>query len=278
MLEASQHSASSFVTLTYSDENLPLLSSGASTLNPLDLTNWLKRFRKKIEPHRVRYYAVGEYGDTSERPHYHVALFGSGPCERSRTRQDYLGEGRSCCVRCDTVHSTWGFGRVDVARLENSSARYIAGYIEKKLTRFDDPRLNGRHPEFNRMSRHNGGLGSGAMHDVASTFLTFNLEKREADVPSALRLGKSRYMPLGKYLKKKLWALTGYDEKTISEKGLEFAAEVQAVYDHFFNLSKEARGHKTVTQAVKEHLISIGAADAASLVSRSQIFKSRKHL
>ena len=85
---------------------------------------------------------------------------------------------------------------------EESSASYIAGYVMKKMTAKNDVRLDGRHPEFARMSNRPG-LGADAMHEIASTVLSFDLEKTQADVPSSLRHG-SRLMPLGRYLHRKL--------------------------------------------------------------------------
>ena len=46
-----------------------------------DLIRFFKRFRKRLdeefkrEPHRISYYACGEYGPTTYRPHFHVLLF-----------------------------------------------------------------------------------------------------------------------------------------------------------------------------------------------------------
>ena len=72
MHEASLHDENSFLTLTYSDENLP---PGGSLHLP-DFQNFMKRLRKSIAPKRVRFYHCGEYGDILSRPHYHALLFG----------------------------------------------------------------------------------------------------------------------------------------------------------------------------------------------------------
>lgn len=277
MLEATQHKNSAFVTLTYADDNLTFVR-GLATLVPADLRDWLKRLRFQLPPKSLRFYAVGEYGDGNQRPHYHVALFGYPHCLRGSTRKDYLADGNACCSPCNLIHNTWGLGGVDVGTLTSSSARYVAGYIEKKLTRFDDPRLNGRHPEFSRMSNQNGGIGLGAMHDVASSFLQFNLEKREADVPSALRSGKSTYLPLGKYLRKNLRKMVGFDENTPPEILAEYEAEVQALYDAAFNLTKAERGYKTVLQKVRSDLVEKYQSSSASVVQKSAIFKQRRSL
>lgn len=197
----------SFVTLTYAQDQASLL--------PEHLQLWLKRFRKRVAPRRVRFFGVGEYGDISWRPHYHVALFGHGPCVGGVRLN-----GECQCSQCLDVRQTWGFGHVLVARLEMKSAQYIAGYVVKKMTRRDDPRLYGRAPEFSRMSLRPG-IGASAMENVASEILRYDLHK-DRDVPLALRYG-DRLMPLGRYLRRRLRVLVGKDEKT-PPGGLQEAA------------------------------------------------------
>ena len=89
------------VTLTYDNENLPLLdriipetgeifSSGVPSLNEEDVTKFLKRLRqvyargghrvdgKYIEVEKsdnIRLIYAGEYGELNERPHYHLILY-----------------------------------------------------------------------------------------------------------------------------------------------------------------------------------------------------------
>lgn len=204
-LEASQYSDNCFMTLTYDDENLPEDGS----LDPLALTLFLKRLRKWFNNsygRKIRYFGVGEYGDQSNRPHYHLALFGFPNCERGRTLQR---RGGRCCHYCDTVRSLWGKGRVELACLEPASASYVAGYVTKKLTRHDDERLSGRHPEFARMSNRPG-IGAGVMDEVASGIM--ELEVEFEDVPNSLGSGRKQY-PLGRYLTQQLRRRVGRDTK-----------------------------------------------------------------
>jgi hypothetical protein len=217
MLEALQHDSNSFVTLTYSDANLPHTSSSSdhsslATLQRADFTAWLKRYRKALEPKKIRYYAVGEYGDDSWRPHYHAAIFNGALCDRLRTLRN--GKNRPdpdrCCPTCRLVHSTWGKGLVDVGTVEAKSAAYLAGYVEKKLTRSDDVRLLGREREFSAMSLRPG-IAHSAMWQLASDLMIHDLEKSEADVPSALLQGKNKHLPLGRYLVKNLRQMVGKD-------------------------------------------------------------------
>lgn len=188
LLEALLHEHTSFVTLTYSDGHLPLDSS----LRPRDLTLFLKRLRK-VHSSPIRYFACGEYGETTRRPHYHLALFGFGGCQWSRTRA-YRA---TCCDSCSLIQSTWGLGNVFLGTLEPASATYIAGYVTKGGT----PPI-GLVAPFARMSRRPG-LGALMMDEVASVLLDHKLDDILPDVPLTLAHG-TKTLPLGPYLRRLL--------------------------------------------------------------------------
>lgn len=246
-----------FLTLTYSDENLPLTSTGLGTLKFKHLQDWLKRLRKEIEPLRIRYYAVGEYGEQTERPHYHVALFGYPSCRFGVSQ--YSKTKKSCCAACDVILRTWGHGQILSGTLELSSASYVAGYVTKKMTRKDDPRLLGRDPEFGRMSLKPG-IGGDFMHEVASTLMSLDLEKSQGDVPSHLRHG-GREMPLGRYLQRRLRKLVGKDERAPQETFDQVQAELRPLLLDSIKNSRslkqevvQANNQKRLNQSSKQKL------------------------
>lgn len=111
---------SSFMTLTY--KNAP------SEIIPRDFQLFMKRLRKWYEPSgkRLAYSVVGEYGDETGRPHFHLALFGNDFKEGSQKwdSQSWVNP------RVDDI---WGHGMVNIAKLEAGSAMYIAGYVMKKV-------------------------------------------------------------------------------------------------------------------------------------------------
>lgn len=262
LLEASQHSASSVVTLTYSEERLPVLGNAGATLVPKDAQDWLKRLRARIAPMRLRFYLVGEYGDESWRPHYHAVLFGVGSCLRGRTEQR-----RSyCCEPCELVRSSWGHGRIESRGLDHGGAQYVCGYVTKKMTRFDDARLEGRHPEFARMSLRPG-LGADALWDIADQLMKFNLEERMADVPSGMRtMGKER--ALGRYLRRKLRTMVGKNEQIPQSVFDEIQAQLRPVYE-----ASIANKVSFAQQVVAEN-----EGRRASLIARSKIYQGGKVL
>lgn len=266
LLEALMHEHNTFITLTYATATLPTLkSSGLATLVPEDVQLWLKRFRTAVQPTRVRFYAVGEYGDENFRPHYHVAMFGYPNCRYGNSRYLYRGDElrRSCCDICERVRLTWGKGRVFLGSLEAHSAQYIAQYVTKKMTSRDDPRLLGRHPEFSRMSNRPG-IAADALWEVASTLMQFNLETSEADVPSALRHGK-RLLPLGPYMKRRLRKLVGKDEKAPQEVIDQINEELRPLRQAAFDNSS----------SFKEALIEAGSQAVKNMEARQRIFKGK---
>lgn len=195
LLEGLCHERSSFLTLTYSPEALPANNS----VSPEDLRNWLKRIRKAHEPVKLRFFAAAEYGEVTQRPHYHVVLYGVSCAQGPYTRDVTLGreDWRCACDFCSKLRASWPNGFTSTAPLNAERAKYISGYVVKKMTGRDDPRLAGRHPEFARMSTHPG-LGHDFLWDISSQMLKFHLPL----IKALSYNGKS--LPLGRYLRRKL--------------------------------------------------------------------------
>jgi len=101
------------------------------------------------------------------------------------------------------------------------------------MTRDTDPRLEGRRPEFARMSLRPG-LGLGMMHDLASTLMELGYDR--VDVPAVLSHGRTHY-PLGRYLRRKLRGLIGRSENAPEEALRAYAKELQPLREAAFNAS-----------------------------------------
>jgi hypothetical protein len=108
MLELSRHDVAAFSTLTYSDQYLP------PTLQKQHLSGFLKRLRDRVSPRVVRFFGSGEYGDSFDRPHYHVLLFGVHHSER-------------------VIQAAWPAGFVQSKPVVPERVAYVAGYTAKKL-------------------------------------------------------------------------------------------------------------------------------------------------
>lgn len=292
-LEAALRKDNCFVTLTYSDRYLPWLISmeslssqtlvdqkqarsdlfgvgHISTLEPSDLQNWLKRFRKEIDMPGVRFYAVGEYGEKTGRPHYHLAIFGFPTCLRGRTYR-MPGKDRplweKCCDVCRIIGRTWKWGDVDLGTVEEAAGNYVAQYVTKKLTDPADPRLYGRVPEFSRQSNRAGGIGLGMMKAVAEVVRTARIVETQGDVPVTLRIG-SKEKPLGRYLRRKLRKEVGLPENAPAVTLEKMALEMRP-------LQEIAR---TVPRSLSQVVAEANEQKVLQLKQKAKIFKQRNKL
>lgn len=153
--EKELHEENSFITLTYSDDNLPhgLLRP---TLVPHDLKLFWKRLRKEVGHERFRYYACGEYGERRHRPHYHAIVFGLDFEDKTVVdRNPKTGDSYYSSAQLNRV---WGLGSCIIGDVTYESASYVARYLIDKKT--GNKRLfydeQGIEPEFCRMSRRPG--------------------------------------------------------------------------------------------------------------------------
>lgn len=155
MDEALFHKDNVFVTLTYRDNDLPMGNMEA-TLVPRDLELFWKRLRKEYG-NGIRYFACGEYGERTRRPHYHACVFGLDFKDKvlHSTKNDIN------LYRSDSLDDIWGYGHCVIGDVTFESAAYVARYIIAKKS---GPQAKfyeelGIEPEFVRMSRRPG-LGS----------------------------------------------------------------------------------------------------------------------
>lgn len=224
LLEASTHSQSCFVTLTYNDQSLPTTGpdgSGMITLNPKDLQLWLKRLRETIKPLKIRFFACGEYSPAPKnRPHYHVLIFGLPGCQRGQTSVQRMHQDGRCCDNCDKIQKTWSHGFVFVGSVTPQSIEYCVDYTMKKLVGKMADLYEGRHPEFSRQSMRPG-IGYNKTDDVAEGIR--NMEKRGQfldDVPIGLKVGK-KFMPLNPLFRRKIRLALGREPTAPKEAQLK---------------------------------------------------------
>lgn len=124
-----------FITLTYNEENCP------EKCEKEHIEKFLKRFRRRIEPNRVRYFLVCEYGGKFLRPHYHLLLFNFiGDREYLRSVL------KTTWTYCDSFMFDYGD---TVGDIEMASINYVCKYC---LSTLDDDSSN--LPIFISCSRH----------------------------------------------------------------------------------------------------------------------------
>lgn len=144
-----QHSAAAFTTLTYSDDHLPV------TLQKRHLQLFLKRLRRATDG-KLRFFASGEYGERTQRPHYHAIIYGLSDTHYGR------------------IDGAWGMGQTKTTPATPAAIAYTAGYCAKKIgyrneqdyERIDPETGEVYHwqPPFTQMSRRPGIGGHAREH------------------------------------------------------------------------------------------------------------------
>lgn len=207
LLEATCHKNSSFVTLTYNDDFVPYKCN----LIRKDLQLFIKRLRRLLEPRKIRYLAVGEYGFKGTKrpvnPHYHLAIFGLRMDEIQAVKMAWVHVERN--VKKDFKVP---MGRVHLGDITKDSAQYIVGYVLKGINKKNSTNTEwvkqhlrdvlGLRREFMLMSRQNGGIGFGAVEKIAKNLLENEYFKKR--LIKSLKYGNKKELPLGRYLTKKL--------------------------------------------------------------------------
>lgn len=142
------HSANCFVTETYDDLHLP----ERNQLCLPDVQNYLKRLRhyhtkqniefaktlnlspeqqeQYVKDNPLRFYGVGEYGEGTQRPHYHHIFFG---IDFFDDRKKHSKIGGNQYWKSDKLDELWGNGHCLISNVTPQSAAYVAGYVFKKI-------------------------------------------------------------------------------------------------------------------------------------------------
>lgn len=160
-----------FITLTYDDQHLPANMS----LRSKDLQDFWKRLRKAVFAENglvrrvpeyevvngkrtlvngVRYFACGEYGDRSQRPHYHAICFNLEIPDLIPYKRSFDG---SQLWLSNWLSALWGHGHVVIGAVTFETCAYVARYVTKKIYGLAAPEHYGdREPEFCRSSNRPG--------------------------------------------------------------------------------------------------------------------------
>lgn len=168
LCELQYHTQAWFLTLTYDDDHLDSIhrfygdpETGEAlpclSLNPNDLQAFLKKLRvyqsRRYPEYKIRFYAAGEYGEKTFRPHYHLIcydLFLDADELKIYKKSDH---GFYYYI-CDWLTNLWSKGYVVVAPVTWATCAYVARYCTKKLTGESAEFYNtfNLEPPFSRMS------------------------------------------------------------------------------------------------------------------------------
>lgn len=124
--ESQLHTQNCFITLTFSDEHLPIDYS----VSIRDWQLFAKKLRKSIEPKKIRFYMCGEYGDRNLRPHYHALIFNHDFNDKIIWKTTNSGN----LYTSSTLAQLWPYGHSSIGDLTYKSAAYVSRYVLKKIS------------------------------------------------------------------------------------------------------------------------------------------------
>lgn len=152
MHEASLHEDNCFLTLTYSDDNLP--PSGGLVKKHFQL--FMKRLRRVVSK-KISFIHTGEYGDEFGRPHYHALIFGHDFADK----RYYTTRQGNPVWTSEILDRLWRLGRCEIGSVTFQSAAYVGRYCIKKVL---GPEAVGYYQKVD----HN----TGEIYDVSPEYLT----------------------------------------------------------------------------------------------------------
>nr|DAM15699.1 MAG TPA: Replication associated protein [Microviridae sp.] len=163
-MELPYHKNAWFLTLTYDDDHVPWsynnelgidINTGEVTvenltLNFKDLQDFWKRLRRYMEYHgtaeyeiiveedgtqklkpKFCYFASGEYGGKTKRPHYHAIAYDI-PIKENELKV-YKKKNGIVYYNCEWLNKIWGNGHLVIAPAEWKAMAYTARYTTKKI-------------------------------------------------------------------------------------------------------------------------------------------------
>lgn len=167
-----------FVTLTYSDDNLTY-GDTMPTLVKKDFQDFMKRLRY-YDTGKIVYYAVGEYGSKTHRPHYHAILLNVDNPEN--------------------IPKAWQLGFTYAPPLASiDGIGYVLKYISKPKNK-----ITGKQPEFSLMSK---GIGK--------NYLTQAVKRYHSQTQNCYINDNGYNKSMPKYYKDKLYNTEQRSETTL---------------------------------------------------------------
>lgn len=175
----SQEHKGYFLTLTYDERHVKRAANGRLSLRFRDVQLFIKRIRK--QKYYVKYICVGEYGATTQRPHYHMLLWTDAPTSFLETNWKSSID--------DTPMGAIHFGALTIA-----SAMYTLKYIIQPKQREIDG-VEKTRAQFSK------GLGLAYLTTEVYYFHT-----ADADNPEMFSVIDGKKVALPRYYKNKIFA------------------------------------------------------------------------
>jgi len=160
--ELLQWDSSIFITLTLDDKHND--GSLHKKDHPYSIVNFIKRLKKHFKSCKdnpIRQIYCGEYGETTQRPHYHAVIFN---CDFHDKRRHYITDQGHQVYTSDLLAKLWKFGHSEFGYATPATIGYLYKYILKKKSAAERKKpliINGKQVEheFIEASR-NPGIGA----------------------------------------------------------------------------------------------------------------------
>lgn len=147
-VQSQKYANNFFVTLTYENSKLPLTKNRYANLSIEHYTNFLKLLRYHDKNTNLKYFACGEYGSKTFRPHYHLILLNLNSTQ--------------------SIEKAWPFGHVYIGSVTPQSISYCTKYMCKD-SKIPVHSKDDRIPEFHRNSN---GMGT---HYLSEQMIRYHL-------------------------------------------------------------------------------------------------------
>jgi hypothetical protein len=122
-----------FITLTYDDLSCPLFLNATPCLRKDDLLDFIRRLRRKFSDRKISYYAIGEYGHLTRRPHYHLLVFGIGYSEYEWYETGTRTRKGNKLTKSKVLDLIWPSGFAQIGLPGADGFAYVAGYVTEKI-------------------------------------------------------------------------------------------------------------------------------------------------
>lgn len=207
--EIQSSSSALFVTLSYKDSYVPTTKLGYNTLNYKDISDYIKRLRRRSEKNDkytqpIKYFAVGEYGPETYRPHWHLIIFNALAPQIIEAWSEHVQPTKSS----PSIHIS--IGNVVVELAQTARARYMLNYLQKP--QYDN--IIEEYPDFDgkREMRHmSNKMGQSYLEKQGIKEHHKNIEH------SYVRLENGEKLSLPRYYKDKLYK--DYEKEQIWKRG-----------------------------------------------------------
>lgn len=169
-----------FITLTYDTKTVPITDRGYMSITKRDLQLYFKRLRKLQDKQstgegggKISYFAVGEYGSRTMRPHYHAIVFNASTYNLELA---WSLDGKK-------------IGNIHFGEVSGASIGYCMKYMHK-AKRIPMHKNDDRQSEFGLMSK---GLGKNYISDEMKKWHLANDERMFVNLEDGRKISMCRY-------------------------------------------------------------------------------------